>query len=149
MAMQQAAARPARRSAVLFIDLDRFKNINDSLGHHVGDALLRSVAQRLDEAVRAGDTVSRLGGDEFVVMLTGMADGDEIARLVERPHAAADARAARGAAATMLHVSCSIGIAIYPDDGADIDELMRHADVAMYEAKAQRPRQGRTSSPRT
>jgi diguanylate cyclase (GGDEF)-like protein/PAS domain S-box-containing protein len=134
MSMQQAE-RTNEKVAVMFIDLDRFKNVNDSLGHHVGDALLRSVAQRLNAAVRAGDTVSRLGGDEFVVILTGMSDDHEIARLIEdrmlpllrEPHEVLG---------DMLHVSCSIGIAIWPDDGRDIADLMRHADVAMYEAKA-------------
>ncbi len=134
MSIQQAE-RTSEKIAVVFIDLDRFKNVNDSLGHHVGDALLRSVAQRLNGAVRAGDTVSRLGGDEFVVILAGMADGDEIARLIDdrmlpllrEPHQVLG---------DMLHVSSSIGIAIWPDDGRDIADLMRHADVAMYEAKA-------------
>ncbi len=134
VAMQQAQ-RTGDKVGVLFIDLDRFKNVNDSLGHHVGDALLRSVADRLNDAVRAGDTVSRLGGDEFVVVVNGVKNDLEITRLIEsrvvplmrRPH---------HIAGNELHVSCSIGIALYPDDGADIDELMRHADVAMYEAKA-------------
>jgi len=131
----QHAERANEKVAVMFIDLDRFKNVNDSLGHHVGDALLRSVAQRLNGAVRAGDTVSRLGGDEFVVVLTGMSDDDEIARLIEdrmlpllrEPHQVLG---------DLLYVSCSIGISIWPDDGRDIADLMRHADVAMYEAKA-------------
>ncbi|CAN5408539.1 hypothetical protein BH09PSE5_BH09PSE5_02730 [soil metagenome] len=121
--------------SVLFIDLDRFKTINDSLGHDVGDELLRSVAQRLLLAVRAGDTVSRLGGDEFIVVLNGAEDSDEVLSIVERrliplirePHFINGAK---------LHVSCSVGIATYPDDARDIDELMRHADVAMYQAKA-------------
>jgi len=120
----------------LFIDLDRFKNINDSLGHHMGDGLLRSVALRLTEAVRAGDTVSRLGGDEFVVVLNGVVDIEEMAHVVEqrliplvrRPHAVQGAE---------IHVSCSVGVAVFPDDGNDLDELMRLADVAMYQAKAQ------------
>ena len=128
-------AQRARRSAVLFIDLDRFKDINDSLGHHIGDGLLRSVAQRLLEAVRGGDTVSRLGGDEFVVVLNGVQDADEVAHIVDQrliplirqPHQVEGAD---------LHVSCSVGIALFPDDATDIDELMRHADTAMYQAKA-------------
>jgi diguanylate cyclase (GGDEF)-like protein/PAS domain S-box-containing protein len=134
LAMQQAI-RTGDKVGILFIDLDRFKNVNDSLGHHVGDALLRSVANRLGDAIRAGDTVSRLGGDEFVVVLNGVQDRAEIPRLIEsrlvplmrRPHRIDG---------DDLHVSCSIGVAVYPDDGSDIDVLMRHADTAMYEAKA-------------
>jgi diguanylate cyclase (GGDEF)-like protein/PAS domain S-box-containing protein len=134
MSMHQAR-RLGHKVGVLFIDLDRFKTINDSLGHHVGDGLLRSIAQRLLEAVRGGDTVSRLGGDEFVVVLNGVADSDEILHIIERrlipsinrPHQVD---------ASELHVSCSVGIAIFPDDGTEIDGLMRNADAAMYQAKA-------------
>lgn len=124
-----------QKVAVLFIDLDRFKSINDTLGHHVGDGLLRSVAARLAEAVRAGDTVSRMGGDEFVVIMQAVANGDEVRHAVERrliplirqPHRVEGHE---------LQVSCSVGVAVYPDDGQDLDELMRRADAAMYEAKA-------------
>jgi len=134
LAMQQAQRR-GDKVAVLFIDLDRFKNINDSLGHHIGDALLRSVAGRLLESVRAVDTVSRLGGDEFVVVLNGVVDAHEVVHvvdqrlvpLVRQPHDIDGAR---------LQISCSVGVAIYPDDAQDLDTLMRHADVAMYQAKA-------------
>jgi diguanylate cyclase (GGDEF)-like protein/PAS domain S-box-containing protein len=131
----QGAERSGHSVAVLFIDLDRFKNINDSLGHHVGDALLRSVARRLTESVRGGDTVSRLGGDEFVVVLNGVEDAAEVRRIVEqrliplvaKPHEVEG---------TDLNVSCSVGIAMYPHDAADLDQLMRLADVAMYHAKS-------------
>jgi len=131
----QQAERSGQKVAVLFIDLDRFKNINDSLGHHVGDGLLRSVAKRLTEAVRAADTVSRLGGDEFVVVLSGVENADEVTRVIEsrllplirEPH---------DVDGTELHVSCSVGVAMYPADARGIDELMRLADVAMYHAKS-------------
>ena len=134
LAVQQAE-RTRQKVAVMFIDLDRFKDINDTLGHHIGDGLLRSVARRLLEAVRAGDTVSRLGGDEFVIVLNGVDHIDEVSHIVDQrliplirqPHAVGGSE---------LHVSCSVGIAIYPDDAIDIDELMRHADTAMYQAKA-------------
>ena len=134
LALQQAR-RSKQQVAVLFIDLDRFKNINDSLGHHIGDGLLRSVAGRLLQSVRAGDTVSRLGGDEFIIVLNGVSGVDEISHIVEdrliplirQPHEVNGAE---------IHVSCSIGIAVFPDDGGDIDALMQHADAAMYEAKA-------------
>ena len=122
------------RVAVLFIDLDRFKAINDTLGHHIGDGLLRSVAQRLTQAVRSRDTVSRLGGDEFVVIMRDVAGPEDVQQLVEnrliplirQPHPVEGHE---------LNVSCSVGIAVYPEDGGDIDELMRRADAAMYEAK--------------
>jgi diguanylate cyclase (GGDEF)-like protein/PAS domain S-box-containing protein len=133
MAIDQAS-RSGQKVAVLFVDLDRFKNINDSLGHHVGDGLLRSIASRLLNAVRLGDTVARLGGDEFVVILNGIAEVEEIGKIVDqrlislvrKPHHVDGAE---------LHISCSVGVAVYPDDGGDIDRLMRHADVAMYQAK--------------
>ena len=131
---------------MLFIDLDRFKDINDSLGHHIGDGLLRSVAQRLLEAVRAGDTVSRLGGDEFVVVLNGVQDADEVAHVVEQ-RLIPLIRQSHQVDGAELHVSCSVGIACIPDDATDIDELMRHADTAMYQAKADRPRRRPRSSP--
>ena len=134
LALQQAR-RKGQRVGVLFIDLDRFKNINDSLGHHVGDALLRSVAARMSQAVRPGDTVSRLGGDEFVVVLNNVADGQEILSLVER-RLIALIRQPHDIDGAEIHVSCSVGIAVYPDDAQDIDALMRHADVAMYQSKA-------------
>lgn len=135
LALQQAQ-RSKLMVAVLFIDLDRFKTINDTLGHHIGDGLLRSVAVRLREAVRAVDTVSRLGGDEFVVLLNGVASIDEVTQLVEHRLIAA-IRRPHGVDGADLHVSCSVGIAICPDDGTDVDVLMRNADAAMYHAKSQ------------
>ncbi|CAB3749818.1 bifunctional diguanylate cyclase/phosphodiesterase [Paraburkholderia humisilvae] len=129
------AKRTGRRVAVLFIDLDRFKDINDSLGHHIGDGLLRSVATRLVRSVRRDDTVSRLGGDEFTVILNGAQSAADVAQMIEErmipligePHDV------NGIA---MHVSCSVGIAMYPEDGLDIDTLMQNADLAMYQAKA-------------
>ncbi len=128
------AQASGERVAVLFIDLDRFKAINDTLGHHIGDGLLRSVAQRLTQAVRSRDTVSRLGGDEFVVIMRDVAGPEDVQQLVEsrliplirQPHPVEGHE---------LNVSCSVGIAVYPEDGGNIDELMRRADAAMYEAK--------------
>ena len=128
------AQRHGHQVAVLFIDLDRFKDINDTFGHHIGDSLLRSVARRLQESVRVGDTVSRLGGDEFVIVLSNVSHIDEVTQLVEQrvipriraPHLINEAE---------LHVSCSVGIAMYPGDADDIDTLMRNADTAMYQAK--------------
>jgi len=121
--------------AVLFIDLDHFKLINDTLGHHIGDGLLQSVAQRLQQAVRAGDLVSRLGGDEFVVILRRLQDADQ-ARWQAEQRLIPLLRQTHHVQGHELQVSCSVGIAIYPTDGHDLDELMRRADAAMYEAKS-------------
>ncbi|WP_019937656.1 EAL domain-containing protein [Bordetella sp. FB-8] len=123
------------RMAVLFIDLDRFKDINDTLGHHAGDGLLRSVSRRLLQSVRTGDTVSRLGGDEFTVLLSVVSSAADVARLIEdrllplirEPHSLEG---------RTLQVECSIGIAMYPDDGETIEVLMQNADAAMYHAKS-------------
>jgi len=135
MALQQAD-RHKWRVAVLFIDLDRFKNINDSLGHHIGDGVLRSVATQLQRGVRSGDTVSRMGGDEFVVILNGVADVEEIRQIVECRliHLIRQPQNVDGAE---LHVSCSVGIAVFPENGLEVDTLMRNADAAMYQAKLQ------------
>ncbi|UGQ35294.1 EAL domain-containing protein [Janthinobacterium sp. PLB04] len=134
-----AAIAQARRSGekvgVLFVDLDRFKHVNDALGHHVGDALLQSVSARLLQLVREGDTVSRLGGDEFVVILNGIGDAASIAALLDTRLIPA-MRQPHQVEGNELYVSCSVGVAIYPDHGGDMDTLMRHADAAMYQAKS-------------
>ena len=128
-----AARRKGSMLAILFLDLDRFKNINDTLGHHIGDLLLKEVAARLLKCVRGADTVSRQGGDEFVIILNDIGGIDQAA------HVAATILAAIGQefvlAPHRLHVSTSIGISIFPGDGADIDTLVRNADLAMYHAK--------------
>ncbi|WP_321800714.1 EAL domain-containing protein [Caballeronia sp. J97] len=129
------AQRAGKRVAVLFIDLDRFKNINDSLGHHVGDGLLRSVSRRLLQAVRSKDTVSRLGGDEFTVILNDVSNASDVMRTIDQ-RLVALLRQPHDVAGMTLQVSCSVGVALYPDDGADIDTLMQNADAAMYQAKA-------------
>jgi diguanylate cyclase (GGDEF)-like protein/PAS domain S-box-containing protein len=129
------AARNNAGFAFMFIDLDRFKTINDSLGHQVGDELLKRVASRLTACVRASDTVARLGGDEFAVILENLRDDDD-----EGSQAVAEKMiAAMGAPMLInnqhLNTSCSIGISLYPADGKDSATLMKHADVAMYYAK--------------
>ena len=129
------AARHRTGFAFMFIDLDRFKTINDSLGHQVGDELLKRVAARLSACVRASDTVARLGGDEFAVILENLGgDDDEGAQQV-----AEKMIAAMGAPMLIdnqhLTTSCSIGISLYPADGKDSASLMKNADVAMYYAK--------------
>ncbi len=128
------AHRNSTQVAVLFIDLDYFKHINDSLGHQTGDRLLQMVALRLQQCLRDGDSVARLGGDEFVLSLPLQADSNEAAMLVAQKILDAldqifiiDQHE--------LHVSASVGISIYPDNGADAESLMRAADTAMYYAK--------------
>ena len=130
----ERAQRSGERVAVLFIDLDRFKNINDSLGHHVGDALLRSVASRLTRSVSGHDTVSRLGGDEFIVILDGVKNREAVSGTVDQ-RLIPWIREPHDVNGSAIHVSCSVGIAMYPDDGTDFDDLLQHADVAMYVAK--------------
>ncbi|CAH0287938.1 putative signaling protein CC_0091 [Massilia sp. Bi118] len=129
-----AARRDGRKLAVMFIDLDRFKTINDSLGHLTGDHLLKEVANRLCRVVRAVDTVARLGGDEFVVLVPGVRTLDECA-LVGDKIIGALAEPVRFEGRS-LHISPSIGICLCPDDGEDVETLMRKADAAMYHAKA-------------
>ena len=129
-----AAQRSERRLAVMFIDLDRFKTINDSLGHMTGDALLKEVAVRLVAAVRASDTVARLGGDEFVVLLPGIRTTDESSQVAQKIiDTLSEPFPLEG---RLLHITPSIGICTYPDDGHDVATLMRNADAAMYHAKA-------------
>ncbi|MBQ5964881.1 EAL domain-containing protein [Massilia sp. ZL223] len=129
----RGAQRTGRKLALMFIDLDRFKNINDSLGHLTGDHLLREVAKRLVVAVRASDTVARLGGDEFVVLLPEIAEGEECRLVGDKIiEALSSPFPFEGRS---LHISPSIGICVYPDDGSDVETLMRHADAAMYHAK--------------
>jgi diguanylate cyclase (GGDEF)-like protein len=121
-----------RRQALLMLDLDKFKDVNDTLGHHAGDQLLILVAARLSEHLRAGDLLARLGGDEFASLLedAGRDEATEVAvnlrAALAEPFALED---------IVLYSSASIGIALFPDDGADLSALLRKADVAMYRAK--------------
>ncbi len=134
--MHQAIAfahRNRRRVAVLFIDLDYFKNINDSLGHHIGDEVLKMAAMRLQQCLREGDSVARLGGDEFVLILPLLGDSGDAALVARK--ALDTLTQAFSVDSNELHLGCSIGISIYPDDGLDVDSLMRTADTAMYHAK--------------
>jgi len=127
------ARRHAKRTAVMFLDLDGFKHINDSLGHSVGDRLLQSIAGRLVDCARASDTVSRPGGDEFIVLLSEMQHPEDAAiaarrvlQAVAEPHSIGEHE---------LHITASIGVSIYPDDGLDAETLIKNADTAMYQAK--------------
>lgn len=130
------AKRTLKRFAVLFLDLDRFKHINDSLGHPIGDDLLRSVAQRLRETLREQDTVARLGGDEFVVLIEDMDDDTyDVAavsgKLVETLSQPFTVRT------HTLNIGTTIGVSLYPDHGEDVTTLIKHADLALYQAKEQ------------
>jgi diguanylate cyclase (GGDEF)-like protein len=129
------ARRLGRSVALLFIDLDRFKHINDALGHDVGDEVLKIVGERLSEALRASDLLARLGGDEFVVIAEDVAQSDAIAALaakliaaVDRPIKVRDHE---------LALTASLGISLFPNDGTDVQTLLKNADTAMYRAKEQ------------
>jgi len=128
-------ARDHRRLAVLFLDLDRFKTINDSLGHQMGDALLVMAGRRLHAAVRQTDLVARLGGDEFVVVLTSVDQEASIAHVAAKILTALSAPYVVNG--EVLHAPPSIGISVFPDDAQDAVSLLRSADTAMYHAKAQ------------
>ena len=139
------ARRAHARVGLLMIDLDHFKRINDSLGHNVGDELLCCIAERLKAVVRASDTVARLGGDEFVVVLPeieGVADAERIARQINAKIAEPIVSFSHE-----LHVTASIGIAMFPEDGDNEHELLKCADAAMYQAKAAGRRGFRTYTP--
>jgi diguanylate cyclase (GGDEF)-like protein/PAS domain S-box-containing protein len=129
----EVAKRNDTQISMLFLDLDHFKHINDSLGHHVGDQLLRQVTASLNACVRASDTVSRQGGDEFIILLADGKHSEDAAHTAEKicalfalPHKLANHQ---------LHVSTSIGISVYPTDGLDAETLIKNADTAMYSAK--------------
>lgn len=127
------AERQNKRVALLFLDLDHFKAINDSLGHHIGDALLQSVAKQLCQCVRESDTVARLAGDEFVILLEGIdqaKDAEVVAKKIFT-----GMLASHKLKDNHLNASFSIGVAIYPNDGTDMATLMKNADAAMYHAK--------------
>jgi diguanylate cyclase len=133
-AAMASATRGGHRIALHFLDLDGFKAVNDGLGHPCGDALLEQVAHRLEAVVRAGDTVARLGGDEFVILQGGIGHDDEarifaqrVIRRLSQPY---------NVGGKVASVSASIGIAIAPREGTDLEQLLAAADLALYRAKA-------------
>lgn len=134
--LQQAIVQAARAQGsvgVLFLDLDRFKGVNELLGHRAGDQLLRTVAERLRVCVRESDTLARAGGDEFVIILSVVSDEDgissaasKILAIISEPFVIEERE---------LYLTASIGVAVYPTDGSDVQSLLKHADLAMYQAK--------------
>ena len=127
--------RGKKRFAVLFLDLDRFKYINDTLGHDTGDQLLKEVAERLRRSMRASDTVSRMGGDEFNILLTEISNAGDIITIAQK--VADSFRMPFEISRHVFNMSTSIGISIYPDDGESMEDLFKNADIAMYHAKGQ------------
>lgn len=127
------AARNNKKFAVLFLDLDKFKPVNDLFGHKVGDKLLQKVADRLTRSVRETDTVTRLGGDEFVMLIDNITDQEMVEKLLNliidatgKPYSVDDHK---------IEIGVSAGLSIYPDHGTDAKTLLHHADIAMYETK--------------
>jgi diguanylate cyclase (GGDEF)-like protein/PAS domain S-box-containing protein len=129
-----SAHRHGKLLALLFLDVDHFKNINDSMGHAIGDQLLRSIAERLVACVRSSDTVSRQGGDEFVILLSEVARAEDVAITVAKIFAAAS-RPHRIEQQELV-VTVSMGIGVYPTDGTDAETLLKNADLALFRAKA-------------
>ncbi len=127
------ARREQQQLAVLFVDLDRFKQINDSLGHPVGDQLLKQIARKFTQASREEDTIARLGGDEFIVLIEQIDSPKDVSTVARKLLSSIDE--SFSVAGHELFISASIGISIYPDNGTDVDTLIRNADAAMYRAK--------------
>ncbi|MGA9333622.1 MAG: EAL domain-containing protein [Rudaea sp.] len=130
----KTAHRTGEMFAVLFVDLDRFKSINDSLGHGVGDQVLIAVSKRLRASVRASDTVARYAGDEFTMILRHIVQRDDVMRIAEKIVRVMEVPLALDDGGE-LHITASIGVSFYPDDAANAERLLKHADVAMYSAK--------------
>ena len=134
------AHRNKNRLAIIAIDLDRFKSVNDTLGHQAGDELLKAIAQRLKGLVRSSDTVARMGGDEFLLLMPELHVAGDAARLIDKIAQAFKEPFIIGG--SRLNMSASMGLAIYPDDGEDMDALMRKSDAAMYNIKRHGPSEG-------
>jgi diguanylate cyclase (GGDEF)-like protein len=127
------ARREGQRTAVLLLDLDDFKGVNDALGHPAGDELLHGIAGRLGRVIRASDTLARLGGDEFAIVQAGVRDSADAVALARKVLGALEAPFDLGG--REVHAAASLGIALFPGDGADPDELLKNADLALYRAK--------------
>ena len=138
--LQQALAQSQRRAkslAVVFLDLDGFKQVNDNYGHDAGDEVLRVLSQRMKDSLREGDTLARLGGDEFVAVLVDLEHVDDCQLLLARLLQAASSPiiVSTKAGSVEVQLSASAGLTVFPQDNSDADLLMRHADQAMYAAK--------------
>jgi len=134
--LQQAVVRTMRSNnigALFFLDLDRFKNVNDNLGHHIGDDLLKQVSERLLHVCRSSDTLARLGGDEFTLIVEGLEDISELALIAEKTLKAFSEPFSLDT--YKLEISVSIGISVFPKDSSNVNDLIKHADTAMYSAK--------------
>jgi diguanylate cyclase (GGDEF)-like protein len=134
--LDQAIARATRSSSlisVVFIDIDKFKDINDQLGHQTGDEVLVGVAKRLTHCLRASDSVARLGGDEFILLIEGMPKKTELAKLIHKIMLSFDVPIKTNAGP--VQVSLSAGLSIYPQDAKDRKTMVRHADMALYDVK--------------
>lgn len=127
--------RQDTRFALLFIDLDKFKQVNDSMGHDAGDFLLTTIADRMEKSLRKSDVVARLGGDEFVVIMNNIKESDTVANVAQKVIRQIQKPVTSGA--HLLEVSCSVGISIFPENGDTADKILHHADAAMYQAKGQ------------
>ncbi|HEX5710724.1 MAG TPA: EAL domain-containing protein [Sulfuricurvum sp.] len=130
-----ASAREKKQFAFLFLDIDHFKSINDSLGHNVGDELLKNVASVIQKVVRPNDIVARIGGDEFVIVLQDYDTYLELSTIIDRIQK--QLMSPWLIQTHSIHITSSVGVALYPDDGTDIVTLMKHSDIAMYQAKKQ------------
>ncbi|GAC14647.1 sensor domain-containing protein [Aliiglaciecola lipolytica] len=125
--------RQKKRFAVLFVDLDKFKQVNDNMGHDAGDAMLCAIAERLQKSLRKSDLVARMGGDEFAVIMSNIKDSETVAKVTEK--LIREIKKPVKSGANVMEVGCSIGISIYPDNAQTAEELLQHADAAMYRAK--------------
>ena len=121
----------------MFMDLDRFKNINDTLGHAAGDVLLIEIAKRLNECLREGDVIARIGGDEFVIMLRGVSDRSQVATVARKSSPPLSSR--WPFTATSCRITASIGISMFPTDALDQESLIKNADAAIFCARGRRP----------